>query len=410
MSDPGSGPWNSGYAFAPERLSLEVPTDEVAVRGVALLLMALLVASPLAGQVPATWSTAQSAFRHYVQADSTVGAAMVLVRDGRIVAEEFHGFADRAAGRRADRGTIWHWGSITKTLTAVAVMQMVVRDRLTLDQPAVDLVPELRRIHNPFGSMSMVTVRHLLSHTSGLQAGTWPWSRGEAWEPFEPTEWAQLVAMMPYMRLAFVPGSRYAYSNPAVVYLARMVEQLTGDPWQGYIHKNFFLPLDLDASYFGATPWHLVSRRSHNYAVTRSGIVDQGAEFDPGITIPNGGWNASVEDLAGWMGFLAGGSTTAAQQRYDQILPRATLESMWQPIARVTPEEEMGLSFFLRHDGGRRLVGHTGTQANFRSFFWLDPATRTAVIGVVNTSSDIDGARSTAGFTAWMAAARGVLR
>lgn len=375
-------------------------------------LLAVLLAAPLVtatAQDDARWRDAVAALARYTAADSTVGAALVLVRDGEIVREAYHGFADRDRGTPAGRHTLWHWGSITKTLTAVAVMQLVELGRLSLDRPAVELVPELARIHNPHGPMSQVTVRMLLSHSSGLQAGTWPWSRGEAWEPFEPTEWDQLVAMMPYMRLQFAPGTRYGYSNPGVVYLARILERLTGDPWQGYIHKNLFLPLDLRESYFGATPWHLAGVRSHNYAVTATGVVDRGADFDPGITIPNGGWNASVGDLARWIGFLSGSADSVRQARHDRILPRRSLEAMWQPLVRVNAEEEMGLSFFLRRAGGRLLVGHTGTQANFRSFFWLDPATRTAVVGVVNTSSAVDGARSTAGFNALMGVAREVL-
>lgn len=380
------------------------------MRHPAWAILAALSTSPLAAQqTDPAWSAAVREMEHYAAQDSTVGSALALVRDGAIVAEHYQGFADRAAGVRAGRGTIWHWGSITKTLTAVAVMQQVEQRRIALDQPAVELVPELQRIHNPFGPMSTVTVRMLMSHSSGLQAGTWPWSRGQSWEPFEPTEWAQLVAMMPYMRLAFAPGERYSYSNPALVYLARMIEHTSGDPWQGYIHKNFFQPLALTSSYFGATPRPLAARRSHNYAVTAQGVVDQGADFDPGITIPNGGWNASIGDLATWMGFLMGSADAATQARYDAILPRALLTSMWQPVVRVDAEEQMGLSFFLREGNGTRLVGHTGTQANFRSFFWVDPVRRIGIVGVVNTSSDVDGRRSTAGFNALMAKAREVL-
>jgi CubicO group peptidase (beta-lactamase class C family) len=144
--------------------------------------------------------------------------------------------------------------------------------------------------------------------------------------------------------------------------------------------------------------------------VTAAGVQDNGPDFDPGITIPNGGWNASITELSNWMLFLMGSRHAVATQHFDHVLPRTVLESMWQPIVRVNSEEEMGLSFFLRTEDGQRLVGHTGTQANFRSFFWLNPAKRLAVIGVVNTSSDVDGQRSTAGFNAVMAAARRVLR
>jgi CubicO group peptidase (beta-lactamase class C family) len=381
-----------------------------------LTLSIAMVATHLlpAQAIPNRWQSAAAALRQYVAADSIVGAALIMARDGEIVAEEFLGYADREHQRRTDRRTVWHWGSITKTLTAIGAMQLVQRDRLSLDSSATVYVPELRRIHSQFGSMNAVTIRMLLSHSSGLPSGTWPWSRGESWEPFEPTEWGQLVAMMPYMKLGFAPGERYNYSNPGVVYLARAIEVVSGDPWQGYIHKNLLAPLELNASSFGATPWHLLGDRSHNYHVRREAgrisVVDDGTEFDPGATIPNGGWNAPITDLAAWSGFIAGSDKLAKQSRYDQLLPRDLLESMWQPVVRVSDEEQMGLSFFLRNSGANRLIGHTGTQAGFRSFMWVNPRTREAVIGVVNTSNEVDGRTSTAAFNKLMAAARDVIQ
>src|SRR5690606_14295864 len=110
-----------------------------------------------------------------------------------------------------------------------------------------------------------------------------------------------------------------------------------------------------------------------------------------------------------WLAFLMGSDDPSRQQFYDSILPRETLQQMWQPRQRVDDEEEMGLSFFIRRSGDGRMVGHTGTQANFRSFFWLDPDRRIGIIGVVNTSSDVDGRASTEGFNALMRSARGVL-
>lgn len=377
-----------------------------------LLLLAFLC-SPLslAGQQPAAWTTAVERFDRFVREDRVVGGALVYV-DGSQPLAHYVGFADRGDTSQAGRAsmlTFWHWGSITKTLTAVAVMRLVEEGKVDLDQPATDFVPEMRRIHNPFGSMEQVTVRMLLAHSSGLQAGTWPWTRGEDWEPFEPTEWSQLVAMMPYMRLAFAPGSRYSYSNPAFVYLARIIESVTGDAWHSYVHKQLLLPLQLHETYFGTTPWMLERVRSHNYTVTASGVRDNGPDFDPGITIPNGGWNARDGDIAAWLQFLMGSDEAATQAYFDRLLPRARIEAMWQPVVRVSDEEEMGLSFFLRQERGRRLIGHTGTQANFRSFFWMDPAARTAVIGVVNTSNEVDPAASARGWQEVMAQARAVL-
>src|SRR2546423_7687618 len=200
---------------------------------------------------------------------------------------------------------------MTKTLTAVAVMQLRYRKRLTLDDRVTRYIPELRQVHDPFGSIDDVTIRMLLSHSAGFQNPTWPYKAGKPWEPFEPTRWEQLVAMMPYQEVAFAPGSRYSYSNPGFIYLARIVEQLTGDPYQGYVSKNLWAPLGIMHSYFGATPYHLVDQRSNNYDVVRDSaghetVVANGRDFDPGITIPNGGWNAPLGDVAQWVACLSG--------------------------------------------------------------------------------------------------------
>src|SRR5438128_1972112 len=239
------------------------------------------------------------------------GASVLMMRDGRVLAHHEYGFADRALGRRVDERTIFHWGSITKTLTAVAVMQLRDRKRVSLDERVTQYIPELRQVHDPFGSVDDVTIRMLLSHSAGFQNPTWPYKAGKSWEPFEPTRWEQLVAMMPYQEVAFAPGSRYSYSNPGFIYLARIIEQLTGDPYQSYVYKNLWTPLGITHSYFGATPYHLADQRSNNYDVVRDSagheaVVANGRDFDPGITIPNGGWNAPLGDLAGWVGFLSG--------------------------------------------------------------------------------------------------------
>jgi CubicO group peptidase (beta-lactamase class C family) len=378
--------------------------------------LAAVLASPLAAQrrppaptpPPAGWTAFVSAFDGFLAADSIVGGAAVLVQDGRIIAHVERGMADRDRGQLVDERTLFHWGSITKTLTAVAVLQLRDRGLLSLDDPVTRWIPELRQVHNPFGSMDAITVRMLLSHASGFQDPTWPWTRGRPWEPFEPTRWEQLVAMMPYMEIRFAPGSRYGYSNPAFIYLARIIEAISGDPWQGYVYKNLWLPLGVTRSYFGATPYHQAADRSNNYTVTAEGnrerTVANGRDFHPGITIPNGGWNGPLSDLAIWAAFLAGAPTgdTATARRYDGVLRRGTLEEMWRPVVPVNDAagQGMGLSFFVWDHGGTRLVGHTGSQAGFRAFLYVNPVTRDAIIAAVNTAN---GARPSASAESWRA-------
>jgi CubicO group peptidase (beta-lactamase class C family) len=377
-------------------------------------LVAAFLAAVLAGGAAAPaeaqrgWREFTAAFDAFVAAESVVGGGAVLVRDGRVIARHDVGLGDRDAREVADSGTIYHWGSITKTLTAVAIMQLRDRGKLTLDDPVTRWVPELRQVHNRFGSSDSITIRMLLSHSAGFQNPTWPYGEGAPWEPFEPTRWEQLVSMMPYQEVHFAPGSRYGYSNPAFIYLARVIEGITGDPYQSYVYKNIWTPLGLTRSYFGSTPWHLAAHRSNSYHIGRDSsgaarTVAVGREFDPGITIPNGGWNAPLGDLATYAAFLLGTPGNEA------VLARASLEEMWRAVVPVGEGEAMGLSFFIRERSGRRIVGHTGQQAGFRSFIWLEPATRSAVVGVTNTINRTRGGASTSGWEALTWAAAGPL-
>jgi CubicO group peptidase (beta-lactamase class C family) len=330
-----------------------------------------------------------------------------------------------------DSNTIFHWGSITKTLTAIAVMQLVERHRLSLDARVTEFIPELRRIHSDWGTTDSITVAMLLSHSSGLQDPTWPWKQGKPWEPFEPTTWEQLVAMMPYQEVSFQPGSRYSYSNPGFIYLAKIVEQLTGDPWEAYVQKNIFTPLGLTRSYFNTTPYYLARFRSNNYTVKRDSssgrvsVVANGRDFNPGITIPNGGWNAPLGDLARYASFLTDADVEiptrgeplvsgaeAIRQRYETVLPHRTLEQMWQPryATDADPKWSMGLSSFSIVEDGVRIVGHTGYQAGFRSFIYWNPRNKAVVIGAFNTDNGAEPEQSDSGFVRVARTARTLLR
>jgi len=349
---------------------------------------------------PAGWADFTRQFQAYADSDGVVGASVLFLQDGRVQGRYDTGFADLGGGVRVSEPTIYHWGSITKTLTAIAIMQLRDRGRLSLDDRIVRWVPELRQLHDPYGSIDSITIRMLLSHSAGFMNPTWPYDDDAPdWVPFEPTTWQQLVAMMPYQQLHFRPGSRYGYSNPAFIYLSRMIEQLTGDPWDAYVQKNIFAPLGLDRSYFRGTPYYLSAFRSHNYYVRTDSagaraVVDNGADFDPGITTPNGGWNAPLGDLAKYAAFLTDAVPLGGTRvHYGTVLARSTLAEMWQPVVPMTQGYEaaadqfMGLSFFLIRRGDRLLIGHTGSQAGFRSFLYFDPVRRTAVIAAFNTTN-----------------------
>lgn len=374
------------------------------IRGWRLSLLLLVGAAPPAGAQAAaelgpSWRILVAEHRAALDSAGIVGATIAFVRDGELAAVDYYGHEDLEAGRPVDDGTVYHWASNTKTLTAVAVMQLRDRGLLRLDDPAIGTVPELRDVHDPYGPIDQVTLRHLLSHSAGFRNPTWPWDEGEAWQPFEPTEWSQLVAMMPWTRLHFMPGSRYGYSNPGIIFLGRTIERLSGDPYEAYVDKNIFDPLGMESAHFDATPWRLREDRSNSYRVVDGRPVPNGREFDTGITVSNGGLNATVRDVAKWAAFLAGRSPSR-REAYDEVLARGSLEEMWRPVVTVADSSargrvRMGLSFFLYEKDGRRLIGHTGSQRSFRSFILVDPAEGTAFLGAYNTADGDETAPDT---------------
>src|SRR6059036_1114538 len=120
------------------------------------------------------WSRVEALYRQRVQQAGIVGSSLMFVKDGAVAAKAFEGHQDLATKRSVDEKTIFHWASITKTFTGVAIMQLRDRGLLSLDDPAIKYVPELREVHNPYGDMSQVTIRHLLTHRAGFRATSWP--------------------------------------------------------------------------------------------------------------------------------------------------------------------------------------------------------------------------------------------
>jgi CubicO group peptidase (beta-lactamase class C family) len=331
------------------------------------------------------WAGIADCFHRAAHERGVVGGSVWFVRNGEVLARALHGEADLATGAAVTDSTIFHWASITKTLTGIGILQLRDRAILSLDDAAVRWIPELREVHAPFGPIEEVTIRRLLSHTAGFRSSTWPWGGHEPWHPFEPTRWEQLAIMMPWTELLFEPGSRFGYSNPGIVFLARILEVVSGEPWEAYVEKRILRPLDMRHSYFRHTPPHLAGHRSNAYSLETGEPVARGPDFDPGITVSNSGLNAPVPDLVRYLAFLSGALDVP-------VLERSSLEEMWTAVVPVgesaawgDPHEEMGLTFFLAGHPAGRLVGHAGRQWNHLSFFYLDPDTGAGAIGVVNS-------------------------
>jgi CubicO group peptidase (beta-lactamase class C family) len=366
-----------------------------------LLLLCVVVAqaqTEFKTAMPKDFAATSRAFKTFyedkLKQHGIVGSSCMFLHDGQIVDKHFYGLANREKNQAVTEDTIYHWASITKTFTGIAIMQLRDRGLLKLEDSIVKYVPELKAVHNPFGSMEAITIKQLLSHSAGFRDGTWPWGGDKDWHPHEPAAWSQLVAMLPYTAILFPPGSRFSYSNPGIVYLGRVIETLAGEDYEVYLDKNIFKPLEMHRSYFDATPYHLLKHRSHSYTLRDGELKPARFDVDTGITVSNGGLNAPLTDLAKYLSFLMGDAKR--QDVYDGVLKRSSLEAMWQPQlpiaddAMLTPtgrerKNSIGLTYFIEDNFGQHFIGHSGGQNGFISHFYLRPDNRTAYLVAFNT-------------------------
>ncbi|HEU4491434.1 MAG TPA: serine hydrolase domain-containing protein, partial [Jiangellales bacterium] len=310
------------------------------------------------------------------------GLAVGVVRDGELAWFHGHGVADVESGRPVDEDTVFRIGSITKTMTAVAVMQLVERGVLDLDAPAADYLRgySLRPAKPTFAP---VRVRHLLTHTAGVRA-----VRGPA-DLLRPTlGWGTRPGhaappLAEYyrggLRVDVEPGTRFAYSNHGFATLAQIVEDVGGVPFDRYLRDRVFGPLGMGDSDLVRSE-RLRPRLATGYELRPGGLE----AVKDRETVPAGaaGVYSTTRDVARYAAALLGGGANA----HGSVLGPATLSGMFEPHHQLDPRlPSIGLAFFRDEVGGHRTVGHDGIWKGFLSTMVLAPDDGLGVLAFANT-------------------------
>jgi CubicO group peptidase (beta-lactamase class C family) len=182
------------------------------------------------------------------------GLSAAVVKDGRVVYERAFGLGDGPRGVAATPDTVYHWWSMTKIPTAMAVMQLASADRLGLDAPVTAYLPWFE-VEYPSARSTAVTVRHLLTHSSGLP-DTMPSMIGWVHHDAAPRDQTALARrhLSAHRKLRFEPGSDAAYSNLNYIVLGALIEQVTGRPYERYVVDEVLRPLGMARTDFVYTP------------------------------------------------------------------------------------------------------------------------------------------------------------
>jgi CubicO group peptidase (beta-lactamase class C family) len=312
----------------------------------------------------------------------TAGLAVGVVRDGSLEWFYGHGVADIASNTPVTEDTVFRIASITKTFTAIAVMQLWEQGLVDLDAPASHYLRAYRLVPAK-AAFRPATLRHLLTHTAGVRAVRSPsdllrpalgWGAPVGRPAPSPAEYYRGG-----LRVDIEPGSKWAYSNHGFATLGQIVEDFSGIPFDRYLRERVFGPLGMESSDLVRSE-RVRSRLATGYALGSGGLQ---AVADREIaTAGASGVYSTTSDMARYVAALLGGGAN----EHGSVLRAETLARMfelhYQPDPRIPG---MGLGFFRDEVGGHRTVGHDGIWKGFRTDMVLAPDEAIGVLAFANT-------------------------
>jgi CubicO group peptidase (beta-lactamase class C family) len=324
-----------------------------------------------------TWQAALNRFSAELGQDVAsdgvggISAGVVVGRD--LVWAQGFGWADTDRRIPAGVNTIYRIGSISKSVTAVSLLQLGERGFLELDDPVAEVVPELRGLkERPVGAGS-ITYRQLASHTAGLIRE--PELEGAAQGPLEFWE-EKILASIPTTAFYTLPGESYRYSNIGFGILGFSLSRATGIPFMELVDAGIFRPLGMHSSGFVVTP-AVAERLATGYVLRRDGTIDPERPYAEhvgrGYKIPNGGVYSTVGDLARLVAGLTGAAT----------VPILGPEGRRLVATSQTPPGDTAYSFGFRvhrREGEPDLVGHGGSVAGYNAHLIFEPVSGIGVI------------------------------
>jgi D-alanyl-D-alanine carboxypeptidase len=292
------------------------------------------------------------------------GAAIAVIKGGNVVFRKGYGVADLATMATITPSTNFNICSMTKQFTAYAVLQLQHAGKLSLDDRLSRFFPEFTpRIANS------ITVRHLLTHSSGLR---------EHYDYVDRTKYQEfwdkdvLAALKDVDTLNFPPGSRYRYSNAAFCLLSQIIEKVSGEPYPVYIRDHVLAPVGMKRSAM-IQPDFSITDRAMGYDCENDTIrladAKQSLFFS---TMGDGGLYTSIDDYLKWIGAFLD------KHILEPDLVRAARSAQF-PIDTAR-DLSYGYGWFVAGTGDRQVIYHTGSNGGFRTIVFTKPSARYSVV------------------------------
>jgi D-alanyl-D-alanine carboxypeptidase len=301
------------------------------------------------------------------------GLALAVVKAGKLEKSAAYGFANVELGVPLKKDTVFQIQSVTKTFTASAVMLLVEEGKLRLEDRITNYLANLPE------SWRGVTVRHLLTHTSGIK----DFINEPTVDLRKDLEPEAVIDSLRALPLNFAPGEKYAYCNTGYHLLAMIIHKVTGMTWGEFLNERVLQPLGMKDTAV-ITLSGLIANRASGYAL-ENGQVRNGRFIAQSILgYAGGGLRSTAPDLAKWDAALY----------TEKILKRSSLELMWQ-AAKLNDgsSTSYGLGWGVTNLNGHRFINHTGSHmTGFKTILARFPDDRLTIIILSNLrEADIMG-------------------
>ena len=300
-----------------------------------------------------------------MQRQQVPGVSLAVVKEGRPLFIKSYGFANLEHRVPVKPETIFQSGSAGKQFTAAAVMLLVEDGKVNLDDKISKYLGDVPE------TWSSITVRHLLTHTSGLT--DYP----EDFDFRRDYTESELLKIAMKTPLAFAPGERWEYSNLGYMTLGVLIGKVTGKFYGEFLRERIFLPAGMTSARI-ITESDIVANRAAGYRVVEGEIKNQNWVSPSVNTTADGSLYLSILDLVKW--------DEALTKR--GLLNAASYEAIWSPgVLNSGAKTSYGFGWALKSVNGRRLIEHGGAWQGFRSFISRYVDDKLSVIVLANSSN-----------------------
>lgn len=271
------------------------------------------------------------------------GAAIAVVKNGKVIKTNGYGIASVEFNAPATKETVFEIGSVSKQITAAAVMLLVEDSKINLDEKISKYLP-----HTP-DTWKNITVRHLLTHTSGVKSYT---SLG-GFELSKRYKVGNFIKELSPQPLDFEPGSAYRYSNSGYSLLGYIIETASGKTYWEFLRTRIFAPLKMNST-ADRDPQFIIKNRATGYEWKNDRLV--GRDYELTDLFSAGAIVSTISDLAKWDIAL----------RDETLLKAVSKNEMWKPFILTNGKESFyGLGWSVGEFRGQRLLSHSGQTAGF---------------------------------------------